>query len=78
MTGATVSIGGEVDDELSASLGELLKREDLWLHCQKFIKEQKISCAETVYQTDRVIVNAYEFIEGICGIVGYVASEDDG
>jgi hypothetical protein len=32
---------------------------------------------ETIYQTDRVIENAYEFIEEICNVVGYVASEDE-
>lgn len=51
----------------------------LWELCMKFIKDNKIDCAETVYQNDRVIRNAYEFIEEICEIVGYVESkfEDD-
>lgn len=39
--------------------------------CEKFIKDNKIDCAETVYQSDRVIKNAYEFIQEICEIVGY-------
>ena len=43
--------------------------------CQKFIADNDITCAETVYQTDRVIENAYEFIEAICDLVGY--HEDD-
>lgn len=46
-------------------------------HCHAFIKKQKISCAETIYQTDWVIENAYEFIEGICDITGYEDDEDD-
>ena len=43
----------------------------LWAVCEKFILDQKISCAEIVYQTDRVIENAYEFIEDVCDVVGY-------
>jgi GTP-dependent phosphoenolpyruvate carboxykinase len=45
-------------------------------HCVKFIQSQRITCAETVYQSDRVIVNAYEFIEGVCEIVGYAHTEE--
>ena len=44
--------------------------------CKAFIKEQEISCAESVYQSDNVILNAYELIEGICEIVGYHEWED--
>lgn len=51
--------------------------EALWEHCERFITDQKIGCAESVYQTDRVITNAYEFIEGVCDIVGYYEDEDD-
>lgn len=43
--------------------------------CQKFVKDKDISCAETIYQTDRVIEGAYEFIDDVCAIVGFV--EDD-
>jgi hypothetical protein len=39
--------------------------------CRKFIKDQKISCSESVYQSDNVILNACELIEQICEIVGY-------
>lgn len=49
----------------------------LWRHCRSFIKGHEIRCAETVFQTDRVIVNACDFIEGICEIVGYHKDEDD-
>jgi hypothetical protein len=49
----------------------------LVMHCQKFIRDQRIDCPEVVHQTDRVIENAYEFIEGICDIVGYHRMEDD-
>ena len=47
------------------------KQEELFRLCQKFIEAQRIHCPETVYQSDRVIENAYEFIEDICDIVGY-------
>lgn len=53
-------------------------KEMLWEHCQKFIKNQRIRCAETIYQADRVVVNACEFIEGVCDLVGYHRDEDDG
>jgi len=45
---------------------------------EKFIKEQKITCVESVYQSDRVIENAYEFIEKLCNISGYCQIDDDG
>lgn len=44
--------------------------------CLEFIHKQRIHCPETIYQTDRVIENAYEFIEQICNIVGYVKQEE--
>lgn len=49
----------------------------LWSHVQKFVEAQRIWCAETVYQSDRVIVNAYEFIHDACEIVGYFEREDE-
>lgn len=45
--------------------------------CQEFIEEQRIECAEDVYQSDCVIENAYEFIEQICEIVGYAEPKDE-
>lgn len=50
--------------------------ESLWSHCRKFIDDQEIRCAEAVSQEDRVITNAYEFIEIVCEIVGYYSDED--
>lgn len=44
--------------------------------CDKFIKERNITCPECIYQTDDVIVNAYEFIKEICDIVGYIQTID--
>jgi hypothetical protein len=51
--------------------------EALEAHCRDFIAKQRISCRETIYQTDHVIENAYTFIEGVCNIVGYQPDEDD-
>lgn len=33
--------------------------------------EQEITCPETIHQSDRVIENAYEFIEVLAEVVGY-------
>lgn len=49
----------------------------LWNICAKFIEEQEIGCAETIYQTDWVIENAYEFVENVCNVVGYLPYEDE-
>lgn len=46
-------------------------------HCWAFIEKYKISCPESIYQQDYVIENAYEFIEGICDIVGYYEYAED-
>lgn len=44
--------------------------------CRGFIAKQSISCAEAVYQSDRVILNAYDFIAEICEIAGYQVEAD--
>lgn len=48
----------------------------LFAVAQRFIQQQNIFCPETIYQSDRVIENAYEFIEQVCNIVGYVGLDD--
>lgn len=50
---------------------------ELYKICSNFITKQRIHCVETIYQSDRVIENAYEFIEYICDIVGYVKYEEE-
>lgn len=55
---------------------QLQQAQALVAHCEQFIQDQRIHCAETVYQSDRVILNAYEFIEGVCDIVGYYDDPD--
>jgi hypothetical protein len=39
--------------------------------CTRFVTEQRITCSECVYQSDRVIENAYQLIDDICKIVGF-------
>lgn len=56
---------------------ELQKAKTLVAHCEQFIQDQEIHCAETVYQMDHVIENAYSFIEGVCDIVGYYEDPDE-
>lgn len=53
------------------------KLKELYNVCSKFIEKQNITCPEVVYQSDRVIYNAYEFIEKICDIIGYVKDEEN-
>lgn len=52
-------------------------QQELLQHCQNFINDERIRCAESVYQTDRVIEHAYQFIEGICEIVGYFKDPEE-
>lgn len=42
-----------------------------------FIVDQRITCEETVYQTNRVIANAYELIAALCAVAGYAERLDD-
>ena len=49
----------------------------LWKTCMRFIMTKDIHCAETVYQSDRVIEGATTFIEEVCEIVGYNDVEED-
>lgn len=44
---------------------------------EQFIADQRIYCPETIYQSDRVIINAYEFIEELCNVVGYLKDDED-
>lgn len=50
---------------------------ELHFVCIDFITKQKINCAETIYQSDHVIENAYEFIQNVCDIVGYAKYEEE-
>ena len=55
---------------------EVIKNpEKVLLLVHQFIEEQRITSSETVYQSEHVIENAYEFLEEICNAAGY--AEDD-
>ena len=49
----------------------------LWQLCANFIRDNRIYDGETVYQADRVIENAYEFMHGVCNIVGFEEYDED-
>ena len=53
------------------------KEQELFALCKAFIEQHNITCPETVYQVDSVIVDAYGLIEGICDIVGYIEEDQD-
>ena len=79
-SGNTVGAGDDPIGFLLASYEmmhqELVLKRKLWEVCEKFIQDQDITCSESVYQTDRVIINAYEFIEEVCNVVGYVEQDE--
>lgn len=52
------------------------QKDRLFVLCEQFIQDQDIICAESIYQTDRVIENALDFIHEVCLIVGYARLED--
>jgi len=64
-----MAAGSEEADDAKASAVLALAKD--------FIRKQRIGCVEDVYQTDRVIENAYEFVEAICEVVGYHEDEED-
>lgn len=49
----------------------IYQRERLFRTCKNFIDELGITCEEDIYQTDRVIQHALDFIEEVANIVGY-------
>lgn len=55
----------------------MTKEQTLWKIVEDFIKEQRIYGPETIGQSDRVIENAYDFIEDLCDVVGYWNFEDE-
>jgi len=48
-----------------------IKHRALAAICKDFIKDNKITCAETIHQCDWVAENSYAFIEKICDLLGY-------
>lgn len=45
--------------------------------CRDFIRNNRITCNETIYQTDSVIQNSYELVKKMCEIVGYYQEDTD-
>jgi hypothetical protein len=69
-----------MDSQIKALTTErdaLLQDRALADHCRAFIAKQQITCAECVHQSDRVIENAYGFIEGVCNLAGYHKAPDE-
>ena len=63
-----------IDESHQADSPEMSERqqgEQVLDTVKAFMQEQKISCAETIWQCDRVILNAYDFIRELCEAVGY-------
>ncbi len=73
MTGVHSGQGAVIPTEQSAGVIPTMAVKAI----RAFIDAQNITCAETIYQTDRVIENAYEFLERLCDIVGYKESDDE-
>lgn len=44
---------------------------------ERFVNANDIHCAETIYQVDRVIENAYDFIFDLVEVAGYLNDEED-
>lgn len=53
---------------------ELCKLRDI---AKSFVREQEISCSESIWQTEWVIDNTYAFIEAVCENVGYYKEEEE-
>jgi len=53
------------------------KCDKLYKIVEDFIEEQNIWGDECVFQSDRVIENAYEFIAQLCNVVGYKELKDE-
>jgi hypothetical protein len=67
----------EFKDKFDENLMDLDKLEKLWSVCEKFIKKHSINCAETIHQCDGPQIDATNFIEEVCDVVGYDKSEED-
>ena len=61
---------------MPASAEDIAKGLELLKLTKAFIAKQQIAVPETIYQTDRVIENAYGFIEDLANVAGYHQVED--
>ncbi len=55
----------------------VMKTEQLWALCRKFVDDNKISCPEAVCQNDHVIEHAYDFIAEVAKLIGYFKYPED-
>lgn len=69
----------QILDQLTVNDGidELRKLAKVKAVIQNFVNEHHISHEEVIYQTDRVIINAYEFIHELVELIGYKETDDD-
>ena len=44
---------------------------------ERFVDRNEITCAESIYQDDEVIVNSYQLMEELIQVVGYFVYEGD-
>lgn len=52
-------------------------KERLLLLCEKYIKDHQISESSCIGQNDDIIIDAYDFIDDICEIVGYYKNPEE-
>ncbi len=45
--------------------------------CRDFIKDNEITCSETIYQSDKIEANALDLIEQICELIGYYEEDEE-
>lgn len=45
--------------------------------CKEFIKENQITCSETIYQSDKIEANALDLVEQICELLGYYEEDEE-
>jgi hypothetical protein len=70
-------IDGDLGGDPVNPFGEMKPEKQLLLLCQKFIRDNEIGCSESIYQSDRIILNSPNFIREICDLVGYHQFEED-
>lgn len=58
-------------------MDEQAKKDALYEFVKKFIEDKQISCPDTIYQRDSLVIAASEFMESVVEIVGYVDFGDD-
>lgn len=70
------NVVGEITSQLLSKDKEVERLKKLEDICKSFVSQMEIRCAETIFQCDRVITNAYDFIENVCDCIGYHQDEE--